>query len=140
MIDFSPFLMGSFFALFMFLLIFLNATFFKPMLKHLDARKEELLKDQGGADGDSEMASKLKEEARVVIAEAKEKAGKIKDEAVATAKSEVDKELDLLKEKIAIEVAEFEKGLEEQEDTLKSALLGQAPIFKERLKVKFATA
>lgn len=140
MIVFSLPLMVTFFALFMFLLMYLNATLFKPMLKHLDARKDELLKDQGGADGDNEMAAKLREEARAVIAKAKDEASKIKDSAVATAKDEVEKELNSLREKIAEEVAQFEKNLVEEESSLRSALLGQAPLFKERLKVKIATA
>lgn len=140
MIDFSLELMGTIAAVFFLLLLFLNTTFFQPMLRHLDARKDHLQKDQGSADEDNEEAGRLKDEAAALLARAKQEAHRIKEEALNAAKAQVENRLNAEREKIASEVALFEKGLQSEEDALKNALLGQAPLFKERLKAKFVVA
>lgn len=140
MIDISLEIMGTTLVVFLFLLLFLNYTFFKPMLAHLDKRKEHLAQDQGSADGDSEEANALRQEAQLALSQAKQQAAKIRDEAIASAKAEVEKKLEAEREKIAQEGLLVAKRLEEEEEALKNALLGQAPLFKEALKAKLAVA
>ena len=140
MIDFSLELMGTIAAIFFLLLLFLNITFFQPMLRHLDARKDHLHKDQGSADEDNEEAGRLRDEAAAMLTRAKQEAHRIKEEAVNAAKAQVESRLSTEREKIASEMAQFEKGLLSEEEALKNALLGQAPLFKESLKAKFVVA
>ncbi|MGE4295118.1 MAG: hypothetical protein AB7E49_05400 [Campylobacterales bacterium] len=140
MIDFSLELMGTIAAVFFLLLLFLNITFFQPMLRHLDARKDHLQKDQGSADEDNEEAGRLRDEAAALLARAKQEAHRLKDEAVNAAKAQIENRLSAEREKIAVEMAQFEKTLQGDEEALRNALLGKAPLFKESLKAKFVVA
>ncbi|MDR2033307.1 MAG: hypothetical protein LBP89_01565 [Helicobacteraceae bacterium] len=140
MIDFDPILMGGFFALFIFLLVFLNVTLFKPILNHIDARKDRLQKDQGGADEDGAEAARLLAQAQEVVLSAKQEAHRIKEEALTKAKLKAEERLNAEREKIAKELSKFEIALKTDEANLNSALLGEAPLFKERIKSKFIAA
>ncbi|MDR2151751.1 MAG: hypothetical protein LBO72_02915 [Helicobacteraceae bacterium] len=140
MIEFSAILMGGFFALFIALLVFLNATLFQPLLRHIEARKAHLQNEQGGADDDIAETAGLKAQAEAALSAAKKEASKIKDEALLKAKLQAEERLSAEREAIAKELAEFEKALQADEANLKSALLGEAPLFKERIKTKFIAA
>jgi F-type H+-transporting ATPase subunit b len=140
MIDFSPEIMGTTLVVFLFLLIFLNHTFFKPMLAHLDKRKEHLAQNQGSADGDKEEAAALRAEAAAVLAQARQEGAKLRDEATQAAKAQVEQKLEAERGRIAAENAASMKRLEEEEAALRNTLLGQAPLFKEALKAKLAVA
>ncbi|MDR3347902.1 MAG: hypothetical protein LBN32_04735 [Helicobacteraceae bacterium] len=140
MIEFSPFLMGGFFLVFILLLIFLNFVFFQPMLKHLEDRKLHLANDQGSAEKDIEEVAKLKAEAAEIIASAKQEAYKLKEQIQKEAKKEAEERVALEQTKIAAEIAEHENAVAVQEEALKNALLGEAPLFKERLRIKFIAA
>ncbi len=140
MIDFSLEIMGTTLIVFLFLLIFLNYTFFKPMLAHLDKRKEHLAQNQGSAEGDKDEALALHQEAATVIAQAKQEAARIRESAIATAKAEVEQKLESERARIAQEEAAQMSRLEEEEAALRNTLLGQAPLFKEALKAKLAVA
>lgn len=140
MIEFSPEIMGTTLVVFLFLLLFLNHTFFKPMLAHLDKRKEHLAQNQGSADGDKEEASALRDEAAAVLAQARQEAAKVRDEAVSAARAQVAQKLEAERSRIAEESAAAMKKLEEEEAALRNSLLGQAPLFKEALKAKLAVA
>ncbi|MDR2638665.1 MAG: hypothetical protein LBC09_02370 [Helicobacteraceae bacterium] len=140
MIKFSPILMGGFFALFIALLVFLNATLFQPVLRHIEARRLHLQNEQGGADDDIAEAARLKAEAEEILRAAKKEAGKIKEEASIKAKLQAETRLNAERETIAAELGAFESALRLDETNLKSALLGEAPLFKERIKTKFIAA
>ncbi|MDR0664642.1 MAG: hypothetical protein LBF86_03875 [Helicobacteraceae bacterium] len=140
MIEFNAILMGGFFALFITLLVFLNATLFQPLLSHIEARKAHLQNEQGGAEDDTAEALALKTQAEETLLTAKKEAGKIKEEALMKAKLQAEERLNGEREKIVKELAEFEKTLQTDETNLKSALLGEAPLFKERIKTKFIAA
>ena len=140
MIDFSPYLMGGFFVIFVALMIFLNFILFKPMFAHLDARKAHLTGDQGAADKDIQTANDLKNEAEATILRAKQEAHRIKDEAQKEAKTLADAAIAQAQAAIATEMAQFEMTLQEEEKSLKNALLGEAPLFKERIRTKFVAA
>jgi F-type H+-transporting ATPase subunit b len=140
MIEFSLVLMCGFFALFIALLVFLSATLFQPVLRQIEARKSHLQSEQGGADEDIAETARLQEEAGEIVRAAKREAANIKEEALAQAKIQAEARLGGEREKIAKELGEFEKTLQTDETSLKSALLGEAPLFKERIKAKFIAA
>jgi F-type H+-transporting ATPase subunit b len=132
--------MGSFFAIFIALLLFLNAVLFKPVLSHIEARKAALEGDQGVADSDIAERDRLNAEAKKVILEARKEATKIKEAILIEAKEKADAKIAAEQKKIAKELAAFEKTLAESEANLKNALLGEAPLIKERVKTKFIAA
>jgi F-type H+-transporting ATPase subunit b len=140
MIDFSFVLMGGFFVLLIALLVFLNATLFQPVMRHIESRRAHLLSEQGGADEDVAEATRLRAEAEAVRIEAKREAHKIKEAALEKAKLIAEERLNSERDKISKELVEFEKSLQTSEANLKSALLGEAPLFKERIKTKFIAA
>ncbi|GHS89372.1 hypothetical protein FACS189487_09470 [Campylobacterota bacterium] len=140
MVETNVYLMAGFFITFCLLLLILNAILFQPILSHIDARKSYLQKDQGSADDDIAESLRLKAEAAGVIANAKKAASKVKEEALTAAKARADELLGAERERIAAEIARFEKGLETDEANLRNALLGEAPLIKERIKTKFVAA
>ncbi|MDR0746711.1 MAG: F0F1 ATP synthase subunit B' [Helicobacteraceae bacterium] len=140
MIDFRWELMSGFFVIFLLLLTILNFTFFQPILRHIEARKNHLAGDQNSAQNDLDEAARLNGLAAETISQARHEAHKIRDEAHKEAIKKAEARIAEEQEKINAEILGFEENLKNDKAELKNALLGQAPLFKERLRIKFITA
>ncbi|MDR3162325.1 MAG: hypothetical protein LBT81_00485 [Helicobacteraceae bacterium] len=140
MIDFRWELMSGFFVIFLVLLTILNFTFFQPILRHIEARKSHLTSDQNAAQNDLDEAAKVNGLAAEVVSKARHEAHRIREEAHREAVEKVEARLVEEQEKIGAEILGFEEKLKADKAELKNALLGQAPLFKERFRIKFITA
>ena len=87
----------------------------------------------------NEAIQRLKQEANILLKNAKIEAHEQMAEVLAKSNKEIQETLDVRKMQIEKELQCFEQELELESKELKNALLGQAPLFKEGLKIKLAS-
>ncbi len=136
MINLDPWLMISVAVLFLFLLSSLNSLLFKPMVKHMDRRKQNLKENQMSANQSSGDAAGFEEEAAKVLAEAKKQAQSIIDEVITLQKKENSDLIDIEKRKVEEEMNSFLKSLEADKEEIKKAIVDNTDSFKSGIKAK----
>jgi len=137
MLDISLGLLILTIAVFLGLVVVLNAWLYKPLLRFMQEREESIKRDLENASNNESGAKELLEEAAAIVSEAKHAAALRKKEAIELAKAEVAKKIDEKKAELEKRYSQFLQELAEEERTLSSALISQIPLFKEALKAKF---
>ena len=136
MINIDPSLLASIGALFLVMLYLVNKMLVSPVMNHIDSREKSIKEGLAKAGGDTQEVSDLEAKAAQIIHEAKQAAHTLREEKLAQARAEVEEKIALKKQEIDQEIASFQEELEAQKIELKNSLLGQAPLFRESLKVK----
>lgn len=125
-------------VVFLGLIAFLNAVFYKKILNFMDERSANLRSDEDGASKNLSDVEAKRAEIEEIIANANVEANKIKrialDEAKAKSEGEVEAKRKLLEDDLCKYLAQLEKN----RDELKVALVRQIPDFKSALNKKIA--
>jgi len=137
MLDISLGLLILTIAVFLGLVVVLNAWLYKPLLKFMQERDESIRRDLENASNNESGAKELLEEAAAIVNGAKHAAASKKKEAIELAKAEVAKRIEEKRAELEKRYSQFLEELAEEEKTLSSALISQTPLFKEALKAKF---
>ena len=138
MLDLHLSLMIVVLVIFFLLLVQLNNRLYEPLLRFMDRRKETIAKDLKEASSLGSDAEELLVEAKANIDEAKSKAAKLKQEVVEECKTKNLTAYEAKQEELAKEYEEFLSKLEDEKETLKSAILSELPLIKNSLKAKFS--
>ncbi len=136
MLDISIGLILTTAVIFFALIYFLNSMLYKPLLDFMKQRDETISKDLENSQKEETGSDELREEARNIISKAKQEAAKIKTQAQEEAKELIRIEISKTKQELAKEYEKFQKELSEKRETIKAALISQAPLFREALKAK----
>ena len=118
-------------VVFLGLIAFLNAVFYKKILNFMDERSANLRSDEDGASKNLSDVEAKRDEIEEIIANANVEANKIKRIALDEAKAKNNK---LLEDDLCKYLAQLEKN----RDELKVALVRQIPDFKSALNKKIA--
>ena len=124
-------------VVFLGLIFLLNNWLYKPLLSFMQERQESIRRDLENANANEEGSQKLFEEAQAIIAQAKSEASAMKKEAIEKAKAEVNQLISAKKSELEKRYEEFLHELKKEEESVKSTLISQMPLFKEALKAKF---
>ncbi len=119
------------------LIFLLNNWLYKPLLAFMQEREESIRRDLENANANEEGSQKLCEEAQAIIAQAKSEASAMKKEAVEKAKAEVQELIAAKRGELEKRYEKFLEELKKEEESVKSTLISQMPLFKEALKAKF---
>ncbi len=125
-------------AIVFFILVFLlNSWLYRPLLIFMEEREKSIQEDLEKAESNESGAQKLLEEAKAIVAQAKSEATKLKSEVIAKEKEEMHKLLEAKRSELEEKYQAFVQELEQEEQSIKAALISQLPLFKEALKAKF---
>ncbi|WP_456322685.1 FoF1 ATP synthase subunit B' [Hydrogenimonas sp.] len=138
MLDISLSLMLLVAIVFLALLIVLNSWLYQPLISFMDERDKTIRKDLENVQGDTSQIEELKAKTEEVIAKAKSEAAALRNRTVEESKMLAQSKIEAKKEELEKAYQEFLSSLKSEEQTLKSELLSQMPLFKESLKAKFS--
>ncbi|WP_456485622.1 FoF1 ATP synthase subunit B' [Hydrogenimonas sp.] len=138
MLDISLSLMLLVAIVFLALLIVLNSWLYQPLISFMDERDKTIRKDLENVQGDTSQIEELKAKTEEVIAKAKSEAAALRNRTVEESKMLAQSKIEAKKEELEKAYHEFLSSLKSEEQTLKSELLSQMPLFKESLKAKFS--
>ena len=140
MIDISWQLLLTEAGIFLLLLWLLNTMLFKPLVKHMDDRKKSIKDNMESVNDNSSEATGLLDEAAAIVSAAKKEAHDAREKLIGEARELSESRLTLEREKNEKELEAFFETLGKEREELKNTLLGQAPLFKEAIKAKLASA
>ncbi|MGP1560760.1 MAG: F0F1 ATP synthase subunit B family protein [Helicobacteraceae bacterium] len=136
MIDLDPVLMISVFALFVFMLFSLNSIYFKPVLKHIDARNASLKQSQEYAAKTMSDAGLAEQECENILKEAKKEAGLHIGNVIKEEKAKNERLLNEEKEKLKAQTKLFQEDLEKEKKAIEKLLQENSDLLKEAIKSK----
>jgi F-type H+-transporting ATPase subunit b len=119
------------------LLFFLDKWLYKPLLGFMEERERTIKKDLEAAAKNESGAKEILAEAKRIVEEARHEAAARKKEAVDAAKAEAAKLIEQKKAELERRYEEFLAQLKNEEESIRSTLISQTPLFKEALKAKF---
>ena len=138
MLDISLSLMLLVAVVFLALLVVLNSWLYQPLQAFMDERDKTIRKDLENVHADSSEIEELQAKAEGVIAEAKSEAAALRAKTIEDSKMLAASKIEAKKEELEKAYQEFLTSLKGEEETLKSELLSQMPLFRESLKAKFS--
>ncbi len=139
MLDISPVLLVSSAIIFLLVLARLNSCLYKPLLKHMDDRDEQIKTDLENAKSNTSDVDSMLEEANKIISNAKKEANSIREQARLEATEVAEAKLAQVKATMDQKYNSFLQTLEEEKVTLKSSLVANMPLYKEGLKAKISS-
>jgi len=139
MLDINPLLLLSSGLVFLLVLARLNSCLYKPLLKHMDDRENQIKTDLENAKSNGADVDDMLEEASHIIAQAKNEAFSIREKARLEATSVAQSKLSKAKADLEVRYATFTKALEEEKKSLENSLVSQMPLFKESLQAKLSS-
>lgn len=125
-------------AVFLGLIAFLNAVFYKKILNFMDERSANLRSDEDGASKNLSDVEAKRAEIEEIIANANVEANKIKRIALDEAKAKSEEEVEAKRKLLEDDLRKYLTQLEKNRDELKVALVRQIPDFKSALNKKIA--
>lgn len=140
MIDLNLTLILTEAAIFLFLLVVLNKILIGPIVAHVDARNKSIKDGLGSVSQNSHEVAELERQADEIIKNAKTAAQELRNKKLSIARKSVHDKIEARKITVEEELRQFNDELQAKRVDLKNALLGQAPLFKESLKVKLISS
>ena len=137
MLDINPILLFSTLVVFLFLIAVLNSWLYRPLLSFMQKRDEDIKNDLSKVGSNDAEIRDLLAKAQSIVDNAKLEAAALREKVIADAKELAESRIEAKKAALAKEYEEFESSLEQARVELKNELLGQVPMFKEALKLKF---
>ena len=125
-------------VVFLGLIAFLNAVFYKKILNFMDERSANLRSDEDGASKNLSDVEATRAEIEEIIANANVEANKIKRIALDEAKAKSEEEVEAKRKLLEDDLCKYLAQLEKNRDELKVALVRQIPDFKSALNKKIA--
>ncbi|MGP1528088.1 MAG: F0F1 ATP synthase subunit B family protein [Campylobacter sp.] len=125
-------------VVFLGLIAFLNAVFYKKILNFMDERSANLRSDEDGASKNLSDVEAKRAEIEEIIANANVEANKIKRIALDEAKAKSEEEVEAKRKLLEDDLRKYLTQLEKNRDELKVALVRQIPDFKSALNKKIA--
>lgn len=125
-------------VVFLGLIAFLNAVFYKKILNFMDERSANLRSDEDGASKNLSDVEAKRAEIEEIIANANVEANKIKRIALDEAKAKSEEEVEARRKLLEDDLRKYLMQLEKNRDELKVALVRQIPDFKNALNKKIA--
>ena len=125
-------------VVFLGLIAFLNAVFYKKILNFMDERSANLRSDEDGASKNLSDVEAKSAEIEEIIANANVEANKIKRIALNEAKAKSEEEVEARRKLLEDDLRKYLTQLEKNRDELKVALVRQIPDFKNALNKKIA--
>ena len=125
-------------VVFLGLIAFLNAVFYKKILNFMDERSANLRSDEDGASKNLSDVEAKRAEIEEIIANANVEANKIKRIALDEAKAKSEEEVEARRKLLEDDLRQYLTQLEKNRDELKVALVRQIPDFKNALNKKIA--
>ncbi len=125
-------------VVFLGLIAFLNAVFYKKILNFMDERSANLRSDEDGASKNLSDVEAKRAEIEEIIANANVEANKIKRIALDEAKAKSEEEVEARRKLLEDDLRKYLTQLEKNRDELKVALVRQIPDFKNALNKKIA--
>jgi len=139
MLDISPILLIGSALVFLLVLARLNSCLYKPLLKHMDDRDNQIKTDLENAKSNATEVDGMLEEANHIISQAKKEALAIREKAKQEATEVAEAKLVEAKTALDSKYEEFAKALTEEKIALESALVSNMPQFKDSLKAKLSS-
>jgi F-type H+-transporting ATPase subunit b len=136
MLDISPVLLVGSALVFLLVLARLNSCLYKPLLKHMEDRDNQIKTDLENAKGNAGEVDSMLEEANKIIADAKKEANSIREKARLEATEVAEAKLAEVKATMDQKYDDFLKTMEEEKVALKNSLVANMPLFKEGIKAK----
>ena len=136
MLDISPILLVGSALVFLLVLARLNSCLYKPLMKHMDDRDNQIKTDLENAKSNATDVDDMIAEASHIIAQAKKEANSIREKARLEATDVADAKLAEAKSKMDEKYNGFLSTLAEEKDTLEKSLIASMPAFKDGLKAK----
>lgn len=139
MLDISPVLLMGSALIFLLVLVRLNSCLYKPLLKHMDDRDNQIKTDLENAKGNDAEVNDMLREANKIISDAKKEANSIREKARLEATEVAEAKIAEAKAVMDQKYNGFIKSLEEEKITLKDSLAANMPLYKEGLKAKISS-
>jgi len=136
MLDISPILLVGSALVFLLVLARLNSCLYKPLMKHMDDRDNQIKTDLENAKSNATDVDDMVAEANNIIAQAKKEANSIREKARLEATEVAEAKLAEAKSQMDQKYNEFLNALAEEKDTLEKSLLANMPVFKDSVKAK----
>lgn len=136
MLDISPVLLVGSALVFLLVLARLNSCLYKPLLKHMDDRDNQIKTDLENAKGNANEVDSMLEEANKIIADAKKEANSIREKARLEATEVAEAKLAQVKATMDQKYDDFLKELDGEKVALKNSLVANMPLYKEGVKAK----
>ena len=139
MLDINPWLLLSSGLVFLLVLARLNSCLYKPLMKHIDDRENQIKTDLENAKSNGDDVDKLLTEAKHIIAQAKKEAFSIREKARLEATEVANKRLVNAKQTAETKYNSFVDSLAQERAKLEEDLVAKMPLFKDSLKAKLSS-
>lgn len=136
MINLDPLLILTVAVLFLLMMRALNGMLFKPMVKHMDARKQSLSENQSNASQSSGDASELIAEAKKILDDARHEAHNYLEDEISKQKEENSVLLNKVKTEIEEEIKSFHEDLKVEEEKVKQVIAESSEELTSAIKAK----
>ncbi len=131
--DMSVSIMVATAIIFLVMILVLNATFYKPLLRFMDDRDNSIRKDEAKVRDNSQETLGFNDELKKIQKATREEIQRLKQNAIEQAKQEVEQELKSKREELEKQTASFYADLQVQRQALKEKLMMHLPELKQTL-------
>jgi len=138
MLDISPVLLVATLVVFLVLIALLNSWLYNPLLAYMQKRDDDIKKDLSEVGSNDDEIASLHAQADKIVSDAKAEAMALREKVVSEAKELSDSKIEAKKAELAEKYATFIASLNEEKESLNSALLSEVPLFKEAIKAKIS--